>query len=133
MPLGQILDSKCSGKNPLGEDQRNLVESIMNDIEHLHQIILNLTARLQATEAMANAAIAMICETDEKGNSAKARFLTQKFPALLKRAANAPAQATKPELDAWLRQREQDFLNTSLKDIIAQLEHAMVKSKTDIN
>ncbi|NKB79918.1 hypothetical protein HED49_20030 [Ochrobactrum daejeonense] len=54
---------------------------------------------------------------------------------LLKNAATAPAQATKPELDRWMRQREQDFLNDDLNKIIAQIEQlrGAVKAKTAIN
>lgn len=90
----------------------------MNDIEHLHQLILNIAARLQATEAIANAAIAVICATDDT-EKAKERFLKEVFPTLLLNAINAPSQATKPELDAWMRQREQDFLNVNLQKIIS--------------
>lgn len=105
----------------------------MNEIEHLHQIILNLAARLQATEAIANTAIAMICADGDTEKCPKDKFLTEKFPALLLNAINAPAQATKPELDAWLRQREQDFLNASLAKIVAQIEPSALNSKNAVN
>ncbi|NKB79917.1 hypothetical protein HED49_20025 [Ochrobactrum daejeonense] len=39
---------------------------IGNDINHLHQLILNLAARLQSTEAIANAAISLACAADDK-------------------------------------------------------------------
>ncbi len=95
---------------------------VIDDINHLHQLILNLAARLQATEAIANAAITMVCAMDDKKGAAKDKFLKETFPMLLKNAATAPAQATKPELDAWMRQREQDFLNADLQKITAQIE-----------
>jgi hypothetical protein len=102
----------------------------MNDIEHLHQLILNLAARLQATEAIATTAIALICTMDDKKGGAKDRFLTETFPMLLMNAANAPSQATKPELDQWLRQREQDFLNENLQKITTQIEMPANQTKT---
>lgn len=51
----------------------------MTDIEHLHQLILNLAARLQATEAIANAAISMVCAIDEKKGGAREKFLKETF------------------------------------------------------
>ncbi|KAB2688418.1 hypothetical protein [Brucella tritici] len=102
----------------------------MNDIEHLHQLILNLAARLQATEAIATTAIALICTMDDKKGGVKDRFLTETFPMLLMNAANAPSQATKPELDQWLRQREQDFLNENLQKVTAQTEMLANQTKT---
>ncbi|MBB5703636.1 hypothetical protein FHS76_003545 [Ochrobactrum daejeonense] len=108
---------------------------IGNDINHLHQLILNLAARLQSTEAIANAAISLACAADDKKGGAKDKFVKETFPMLLKNAATAPAQATKPELDRWMRQREQDFLNDDLNKIIAQIEQlrGAVKAKTAIN
>jgi len=109
--------------------------SIQDDIQHLHQLILNLAARLQATEAVANAAIAMVCAMDDKKSSARDKFLKETFPMLLKNAATAPAQATKPELDQWMRQREQDFLNTDLQKIVTQIEqlYGAAKAKSAVN
>ncbi|MBA8846326.1 hypothetical protein FHW02_004416, partial [Ochrobactrum sp. RH1CCR137] len=54
---------------------------------------------------------------------------------LLKNAATAPAQATKPELDQWMRQREQDFLNANLQKITAQIEQlrSQTKAKAHVN
>ncbi len=105
----------------------------MTDIEHLHQLILNLAARLQATEAIANAAISMICASDSKKGGSKEKFLKETFPLLLENAARAPAQATKPELDQWLRQREQDFLNADLNKITSQIENLGGRDKAAIN
>jgi len=107
----------------------------MSDIEHLHQLILNLAARLQATEAIANAAISLACAMDDKKGEIREKFLKETFPMLLKNAASAPAQATKPELDQWMRQREQDFLNADLQKINSQIEQlkAKTKSKTTAN
>ncbi|EFM56111.1 MULTISPECIES: hypothetical protein [Brucella] len=105
----------------------------MNDIEHLHQLILNLAARLQATEAIANAAISMVCAMDDKKGAAKDKFLKETFPLLLKNAAVAPAQATKPELDQWLRQREQDFLNANLQKITTQIDQLCGQVKATVN
>ena len=101
-----------------------------NDINHLHQLILNLAARLQATEAIATAAISLACAMDEKKGGTKDKFLKETFPLLLKNAATAPAQATKPELDQWMRQREQDFLNANLQKITAQIEQLCSQTKT---
>lgn len=105
----------------------------MTDIEHLHQLILNLAARLQATEAIANAAIAMVCATDGKKNEAREKFLKETFPLLLVNAANAPAQATRPELDQWMRQREQDFLKADLAKITTQIEQLRGQNKAAVN
>lgn len=105
----------------------------MTDIEHLHQLILNLAARLQATEAIANAAISMVCAIDEKKGGAREKFLKETFPLLLLNAANAPSQATKPELDQWLRQRAQDFLNEDLSKITAQIEQLRGQTKATVN
>ncbi len=105
----------------------------MNDIEHLHQLILNLAARLQATEAIANAAIALACTQDDKKSVLRDKFLKETFPMLLKNAANAPSQATKPELDEWLRQREQDFLNADLLKITTQFEQLRGQAKSTVN
>ncbi|MCX2698336.1 hypothetical protein [Ochrobactrum chromiisoli] len=105
----------------------------MNDIEHLHQLILNLAARLQATEAIANTAISMICAMDDKKTGAKDRFLKEIFPMLLNNAAIAPAQATKPELDQWMRQREQDFLNADLQKITTHIEQLRARVKSTVN
>lgn len=106
-----------------------------NDINHLHQLILNLAARLQATEAIATAAISMVCAMDDKKGGAKDKFLKETFPMLLENAAKAPAQATKPELDQWMRQREQEFLNADLQKITAQIEQlrGQTKTKTSVN
>ncbi|WP_273793931.1 hypothetical protein [Brucella anthropi] len=106
---------------------------INNDIIHLHQLILNLAARLQATEAVATAAIAMICAGDDKKGAARDKFLKETFPRLLENAANAPAQATKPELDQWLRQREQDFLNADLQKITTQIEQLRNQNRASVN
>lgn len=101
----------------------------MSDIEHLHQLILNLAARLQATEALATTAIAMLCASTDKPIS-KDSFVKDIFPRLLHNAANAPGQATKPELDTWMRQREQDFLNQALQKIIAKADAETTSNKT---
>lgn len=105
----------------------------MTDIEHLHQLILNLAARLQATEAIANAAIAMVCTADTKKSGYQDKFVKATFPLLLQNAANAPSQATKPELDVWMRNREQDFLNANLQKIIGQIAQLNVQPKTTAN
>lgn len=105
----------------------------MNDIEHLHQLVLTLAARLQATEAIANAAVAMLCAEIDGNRSVKDKFLTETFPSLLLGAINAPAQATKPELDTWLRQRQQDFLYASLKQIVTQMEQLSAKPESAVN
>ena len=49
---------------------------------------------------------------------------------LLKNAATA--QATKPELDQWRRQREQDFLNVDLHKITTQIEQLSETSKAKL-
>ncbi|KAB2727602.1 hypothetical protein [Brucella intermedia] len=100
-----------------------------NEINHLHQLILNLAARLQATETLATAAISLACAMDDKKGGAKEKFLKETFPMLLEQAAKAPAQATKPELDQWMRQREQDFLKADLHKITSQIERLMASSK----
>ncbi|WP_273793939.1 hypothetical protein [Brucella anthropi] len=106
-----------------------------NEINHLHQLILNLAAQLQATEAIATAAISIVCAMDDRKGGAKDRFLKDTFPMLLKNAATAPAQATKPELDQWMRQREQDFLNADLHKITSQIDQlkAATKAKPAVN
>ncbi len=101
-----------------------------NDINHLHQLILNLAARLQATEAIANAAISMICAMDDKKGTVRDKFMKETFPMLLDNAAMAPAQATRPELDQWLRQREQDFLKADLQKITTQIEQLRTQANT---
>jgi len=100
-----------------------------NEINHLHQLILNLAARLQATEAIATAAISLACAMDDRKGGAKDKFLKETFPMLMEQAAKAPAQATKPELDQWMRQREQDFLNADLQKITTQIEQLRETSK----
>ncbi|GAA5628809.1 hypothetical protein Brsp05_04108 [Brucella sp. NBRC 12953] len=92
----------------------------MSDVEHLHQLILNLAARLQATEAVANAAIALAVTRTASTTETVEPSLETIFARLLESAAAAPDQATKKELDIWMRSREQDFLNASLQKIKLQ-------------
>ncbi len=103
----------------------------MSDIEHLHQLILNLAARLQATEAVANAAIALAASRSTSKSEPGERSLETIFSILLKNAASAPDQATKQELDIWMRAREQDFLNARLEKINLQL-HGLVQGQNPI-
>lgn len=103
----------------------------MTDIEHLHQLILNLAARLQATEAVANAAIALAASRNKNKAEPGDQALESIFSTLLKNAASAPDQATKKELDVWMRSREQDFLKASLEKINLQL-HGPVKGQNPI-
>ncbi len=93
----------------------------MSDVEHLHQLILNLAARLQAAEAVANAAIALAAARSASKPETLEPSVETIFALLSKNAAAAPDQATKKELDVWMRSREQDFLNTSLEKIKVQL------------
>lgn len=112
---------------------KRTLEECMSEIGHSQQLILDLAARMQATRAIANIAIALVCTRDSENDEEKERFLKEAFPFLLENAATAPAQATKPELDKWMRQREQDFLNADLKKIMAQIEQLRALSKSAVS
>ncbi len=94
----------------------------MTSTEQLHQqMIFNLVARVEATEKLACAAIAILCELRGTAPLEVQQSLDELFKQFAQQKAEGAQGETPAQIAKWLRNREQEHLAIDRLKIDAQI------------
>jgi glutaminase len=118
LPAAIWADRLCDIIQP--DEIKREKRGVMTSTEQLHQqMIFNLVARVEATEKLACAAIAILCELRGTAPLDVQQSLDQLFKQFAEQQATQ--QQTPVQIANWLRNREQEHLAMDRLKIDAQI------------